>query len=228
MPDIQEQQPFTSKQIVSAQLVCVQLTETQTDGIEFSAKTLAPLSEAIYSDGELVFYSSPNGRTGIGYAVHHGKVRGTDDYEFLDPYYNAVADLKVYVDTAISVMANTLEAICSEYLIVVPKGKGLTLIPLTSITGAGSSWLEASAVYLDSHQDDLVLNTSVGILIAANMIACSNFEPEFLNGLSSEIQGAAAISGLYRRIAASAAAACVAYSNWVCQQPMAKVSLQMR
>lgn len=208
--------PFTSKQVVSVPLVHVQLDKTETDGFSFLAHEVVQgrINEAIYSDGGAVYYSSPEAHTRIGYVVHNGclPVRRPDDQYV--PYYNALADLKVFVDTAISVIAKTLELIAQDHLLVVDRAGKLKLVLRNSVSPGESLGALDLLVYEASHEGEVVINDPRGTVMAGMLIAHSAFDPAFLDALGADVAGSNAMKGLYHRIAGAARRAVSIHAGW--------------
>lgn len=218
--------PFTSQQVTYARSVHIQVAKSDSEGYTFLAHEVQQgcVSDAMYSDGSTIYYASPKSRCQLGYAVHHERIGTCEADDNLIPYYNALADLKVFVDAAISVMAKTLEVIAVFNLLVIQDGR-LQLIPRASVSGGSSLGALDNALYEAMHEGAVVINAEQGTAMAAALIAYSDFRLGFVDGLASDVEGSHAIKALYRRIAEAAKRAAAIHASWACLPASAKVQV---
>lgn len=223
--------PFSAHQVVASPLVFVQLKSTSDDGFTFHAEVASDQevrAGAVYCDGERVYYSDERCRTVLGFAVHHGMLPGEEWQTHLLPYHNAVGDLKVLVDAAISVVAKTLEVIAQDHLLVVHPGRTVSLVPRNEVSDGPSLGQLDGLMYEAANPGAFVINDPKGTAMAATLIARSDFEAGFLEGIRCDAPGAQAMKALYRRIVTTAYAAGAVHGSWSCNSPLNKILRQVR
>lgn len=222
--------PFNAHQVVVSPLVFVQLESTGDDGLTFHAEVVSDQvrAGAVYCDGVRVYYSDERCRTILGFAVHHGMFPGEEWQTHLLPYHNAVGDLKVLVDAAISVIAKTLEVIAQDHLLVVHPGRTISLVPRNEVSDGPSLGQLDGLMYEAANPGAVVINDPKGTAMAATLIARSDFEAGFLEGIRSDAPGAQAMKALYRRIVTAAYAAGAVHASWACNSPLNKILRQVR
>jgi hypothetical protein len=222
--------PFSAHQVAASPLAFVQLESTGDDGFTFHAEVVTGQVRvgAVYCDGERIYYSNERCRTVLGFAIHHGMLPGADWQTKLLPYHNAVADLKVLVDAAISVMAKTLEVLAEDHLLVVHSGRTVSLVPRNEVSDGPSLGQLDGVLYEAANPGAAVINNPSGTAMAATLIARSDFEAGFFEGMRSDAPGALALKALYRRIVTSAYAAGAVHASWACNSPLNKILRQVR
>lgn len=217
--------PFSAHQVAASSLAFVQLESTGDDGFTFHAEVVTGQVRvgAVYCDGERIYYSNERCRTALGFAIHHGMLPGAEWQTKLLPYHKAVGDLKVLVDAAISVMAKTLELIAEDHLLVVHPGRTLSLVPRSEVSDGPSLGHLDGLMYEAANPGATVFNDPKGTAMAATLIARSDFEAGFFEGVGSDAPGAQVMKALYRRIVTSAYAAGAVHANWACNSPLNKI-----
>ncbi len=200
------QLPFSASQLVSAPRVSVRLSRADFSRLLFHTEVTSPAFDTIQAcwNGPCVYYSSSEAQTLLGWLVVHGSIPEDGIDQASAPFLNAVANVKVMVDAAISMMAKMLEVVSRDHLLVVSAGPRYRLVP-RRVAARGSSLGDAdAAMYMALNPGEAVLNSAQGTQMAGLFFAYSGFDPDFLLSLDPNSRGAEPIRAIYSQIVSEA------------------------